>query len=56
MLKVVKYISKMVMHDYDIITKYSQNYLNASCIYICLKIIEQVRKEYDTKFYVEKLK
>ena len=54
--KVVTYISKMLMHDYSLITKYSLKYLAASCIYICFKIIEQVNPEFKTKVYVEKLK
>ena len=39
-LKVVNYISKMVIHDYSIITQYKMKYIAASCIYICLKIVE----------------
>lgn len=54
--KVVTYISKMLMHDYSLITKYSLKYLAASCIYICFKIVEQVNPDFKTKVYVEKLK
>ena len=54
--KVVTYISKMLMHDYSLITKYSLKYLAASCIYICFKIIEQVNPDFKTKACVEKLK
>lgn len=54
--KVVTYITKMLMHDYSLITKYPLKYLAASCIYICFKIIEQVNREFKTKSYVEKLK
>lgn len=31
-------------------------YIGASAIYICLKIIEQITSEFQTKYYVEKLK
>ena len=54
--KVVTYITKMLMHDYGLITKYPLKYLAASCIYICFKIIEQVNRDFKTKAYVEKLK
>lgn len=54
--KVVTYITKMLMHDYSLITKYPLKYLAASCIYICFKIIEQVNREFKTKVFVEKLK
>lgn len=54
--KVVTYISKMLMHDFSIISKYSMKYLGASCLYICFKIIEQVNEEFKTRLYVEKLK
>jgi hypothetical protein len=55
-LKVVTYISKMVMHDYSILIKFPLKYLASSCIYICLKIVEQVNVEFKTKYYVDKLK
>ena len=54
--KVVTYITKMLLHDYSLITKYPLKYLAASCIYICFKIIEQVNRDFKTKMYVEKLK
>lgn len=54
--KVIIYITKMLMHDYSLITKYPLKYLAASCIYICFKIIEQVNRDFKTKIYVEKLK
>lgn len=55
-VKVITYVSKMLMHDYDIISRFSTKYLAASCVYICLKIIEQVNTEFDTRFYVDKLR
>ena len=54
--KVVTYITKMLLHDYSLISKYPLKYLAASCIYICFKIIEQVNRDFKTKAYVEKLK
>ena len=54
--RVVTYISKMLLHDYSLITKYPLKYLASSCIYICFKIIEQVNRDLKTKVYVEKLK
>lgn len=54
--KVITYVTKMVMHDYQLLTKYSLSYLAASCIYICFKIIEQVNRTFKTKAYVDKLK
>jgi len=55
-MKVVTYISKMIMHDYSILTKYPMKYLASSCLYISFKIIEQVNRDFKTKVYVEKLK
>ena len=55
-MKVVTYISKMILHDYSILTKYPMKYLASSCLYISFKIIEQVNRDFKTKVYVEKLK
>jgi hypothetical protein len=55
-IKVVTYISKMVMHDLGLLERVSLKYLAASCVYICLKIVEQVHREYNTKKCVEKLR
>ncbi len=41
--KIFIYITKMIMHDYDIVKKYSLKYLSASTVYISLKIIEQIK-------------
>lgn len=54
--KVVTYISKMVVHDYNLIVKFETKYLASSCIYITFKIIEQVCKGFKTKQYVDVLK
>jgi cyclin B len=55
-IKVVTYISKMMMHDYGLLTKYPLKYLACSCLYICFKIIEQINRDFKTKAYVEKMK
>ena len=55
-MKVVTYISKMVIHDYGLLMKYSLKYIACSSLYICFKIIEQVNKDFKTKVYVEKMK
>lgn len=39
----------MVMHDYNIINKFSPSYLSGACIYISLKIVQQL----DTNFKIE---
>lgn len=56
LLKVVTYISKMLMHDYSMLIKFPFKYLAASCVYICFKILEQVSREFKTKQLVDKLK
>lgn len=38
--KIFIYITKMILHDYEILKKYSLKYLSASTVYISLKIIE----------------
>ena len=53
---VIVYITKMVMHDLDILSKYSLKYIAASCIYICFKIIEQVSSSVETKRLITKIK
>jgi cyclin B len=55
-MKVVTYVSKMMMHDYALLTKYPLKYLACSCLYICFKIIEQINRDFKTKAYVEKMK
>ena len=55
-IKVVTYVSKMLMHDFSIISQFQLKYLAASCIYICLKIVEQVNNEFDTKYFVDRLR
>ena len=54
--KVCTYISKMILHDYSLITEFETKYLASSCIYITFKIIEQVCEGFRTKEYVDILK
>lgn len=54
--KIFTYLSKMVVHDYDLLKKYSAKYLAASILYITVKIMEQVRQSLDIDLIVEKLK
>ena len=46
----------MIMHDYDLLVRFPMKYLGASSIYICLKIMEQILDNINTKQIVEKLK
>lgn len=41
--KIFIYLSKMIVHDYELIKKYSLKYLSASILYITIKIIEQIK-------------
>lgn len=54
--RIYMYLSKMVIHDYDLVKKYSIKYLAASILYITVKIIEQVRQTLDIDAIVEKMK
>ena len=55
-MKVITYITKMLMHDYQTLTRFPLKYLASSSLYICFKIIEQINASFRTKFYVEKMK
>lgn len=37
-------MTKMIMHDYELLRKYSLKYLSASTVYISLKIVEQIKQ------------
>lgn len=56
LMKILNYVTKMIMHDYDIIRNHSIKYLASSCLFIAFKIIEQLNKDFKTKSYIEKLK
>lgn len=55
-LKVVTYITKMTMHDYEILTKYPLEYLACGCVYLCFKIIEQANETFSVRSYLEEMK
>lgn len=55
-VKVVTYITKMLMHDYSTLIRFPLKYLACSCLYICFKIIEQINAGFRTKHYVERMK
>lgn len=46
----------MIMHDYELLRKYSLKYLSASTVYISLKIIEQIKQNVMIQETVDKLK
>lgn len=46
----------MILHDFDLIRKYSLKYLGASTVYLTIKIVEQVRANLDIEIIVDKLK
>lgn len=55
-LKVVTYITKMAMHDYDVLRRYQVEYLGCGCVYLCFKIIEQARPDFNVKKYLDEMK
>jgi hypothetical protein len=54
--KLCVYIAKMVMHDYEIINKFSPSYLSGACIYISLKIVQQLDNTFKIEGPASKLK
>lgn len=46
LLKVCTYLSKMTMHDYDLISQQSYSELAASTVFVAFKIIEQLDKTF----------
>lgn len=46
----------MILHDFELLKKYSLKYLGASTVYITIKIIEQVKANIDIETIVDKLK
>lgn len=55
-IKVVTYITKMVMHDYEVLRRYQLEYLGCGCVYLCFKIIEQARDDFNVKLYLDEMK
>lgn len=55
-LRVITYITKMTMHDYDVLRRYQLEYIGCGCVYLCFKIIEQARPVFNVKKYLEEMK
>ncbi len=47
--KVIIYLTKMVMHDYSLLTSESKNHLATGCLYVAFKIMEQIQSSFSTK-------
>lgn len=47
--KVIIYLTKMVMHDYSLLTSESKNHLSTGCLYVAFKIMEQIQSSFSTK-------
>lgn len=54
--KLSVYIAKMTCHDYDLLNKYSQSQFAAACIYIGLKIIQQLQSDFKIDSHAYKLR
>lgn len=46
--KVIVYLTKMVMHDYSLLTSVPKNYLATASLYVSFKIIEQIAVAFPT--------
>lgn len=46
--KVIIYLTKMVMHDYSLLTNYSIKHLTIGLLYVSFKIIEQIDSQFQT--------
>ncbi len=49
---VVNYLTKMVMHDYSLLTTVSREYLTSGVLQVALRIIEQLYSSFPTKIIV----
>lgn len=54
--KLSVYIAKMIMHEYDLLNKYSQSEFAVACIYIGLKIVQQLDPSFKIENYAYKLR
>lgn len=55
-IKIITYITKLVMHDYKVLMKYPIEYLGCACVYLGFKIVEQARPHFTVRVYVEDMK
>jgi hypothetical protein len=54
--KLSVYIAKMIMHEYELVNKYSQSEFAVACIYIALKIVQQLEPTFKIEAYAYKLR
>lgn len=46
--KVIIYLTKMILHDYSLVSTVSRNYLATAALYVAFKIIEQIQVSFST--------
>lgn len=56
LVKLSIYIAKMIMHEYELLNKYSQSEFAVACIYIALKIIQQLEPSFKIETYAYRLR
>lgn len=56
LVKLSIYIAKMIMHEYELLSKYSQSEFAVACIYIALKIIQQLEPTFKIETYAYRLR
>lgn len=54
--KLSVYIAKMIMHEYGLLNQYTQSQFSVACIYIGLKIIQQLEPSFKIDTYAYKLR
>jgi cyclin B len=56
LVKLSIYIAKMIMHEYELLSKYTQSEFAVACIYIALKIIQQLEPAFKIETYAYRLR
>jgi hypothetical protein len=56
LVKLSVYISKMVVHEYELLNKYTPSEFAVACIYIGLKIVQQLEPAFKIENYAYKLR
>lgn len=56
LVKLSVYIAKMIMHEYELLGKYTPSEFAVACIYIALKIIQQLEPSFKIETYAYKLR
>ena len=54
--KLSVYIAKMVMHEYELLAKFTQSEFAVACIYIGLKIVQQLEPAFKIEAFAYKLR